>query len=446
VPAEKIFFVQFADAPLLHMDPLQYSRHHRNFPFQGQFPLIDFIRALNATGYRGPYSLEIFNDTFRAAPANGIALDGYRSLILVREHLHTKSIPRMPEISGVEFIEFSCSRLELSLVTAYLSTHLGFRGIGHHRSKDACLFRRGQIYFVLNYSESETYASTFYLRTGVSVCAIALSVNDISLVISRAEKLKYRIIGQGKRGCGESGLVPIQAPDGTLIYLLDSRNPTSFLSDFEIGCNQPKSGRIAKVDYIAQAVRPSEMDKTVLFYRGLFGLALQEPLYEFNDPRGLVRSRAMTSEDGTIRFYLNVSEAESTVVGRFLSHSGPGVHYIGLTTDNIFETKLGRPFPVLPQNYFDDLAVRHDLSQSELQSLRDFNVMYDADDDGEFLHAFTETFNNLFFFEYVERRGKYAGFGGSNIMVRMVYLIFTLLTDFSPYNRDKNACPTSRAG
>lgn len=82
VPAEKLFFVQLADAPKLTMDVLSWSRHFRNFPGQGQLPVGDFLRAVLASGYRGPLSLEVFNDEFRAAPARTTARDGLRSLIL----------------------------------------------------------------------------------------------------------------------------------------------------------------------------------------------------------------------------------------------------------------------------------------------------------------------------------------------------------------------------
>ena len=55
-----------------------------NFPGQGQLPVADFLRAVLAAGYRGPLSLEVFNDEFRAAPARMIARDGLRSLLLWR--------------------------------------------------------------------------------------------------------------------------------------------------------------------------------------------------------------------------------------------------------------------------------------------------------------------------------------------------------------------------
>src|SRR5277367_4115602 len=409
VPGNKIFFVQFADAPLLRMEPLQYSRHHRNFPFQGQFPLTDFARALHSTGYEGPYSLEIFNDEFRSAPSTRIALDGYRSLLLLQEQLHKNLLPSTPKVSGVEFVEFACSPSELTALERFIEERLGFKKIGQHKSKSVSLYRQGQTHFILN-SEPESYASAFHLQHGVSVCAIAISVNDISLTVSRAETLKYPVISQERRGTDELHLVAIQAPDESLIYLLDASTPTSFLSDFIPSSPVSAEPNLnCKVDYISQVLDPGEMDKTVLFYHALFALQEQQQLFELNDPRGLVRSRAMTSPCGTLRIYLNVSAAESTVVGRFLSHSGSGIHHIALGTDDIFATveKVGTGFISLPQNYFDDLGVRNDLGQGELRRLQRGNVMYDADGDGEFLHVCTDTFDDRFFFEYVERRRGY---------------------------------------
>ena len=32
------------------MDPLSWSRHFRNFPGQGDFPMLDFMMALHQTG------------------------------------------------------------------------------------------------------------------------------------------------------------------------------------------------------------------------------------------------------------------------------------------------------------------------------------------------------------------------------------------------------------
>ncbi|MBS0560112.1 MAG: sugar phosphate isomerase/epimerase, partial [Proteobacteria bacterium] len=96
VPGERIAFVQLADAPLMTGDPLHWSRHFRNFPFQGGLDVTGFLRAVLASGYAGPLSLEIFNDEFRAAPARLTARDGLRSLILAEAEAGGRPLPAPP--------------------------------------------------------------------------------------------------------------------------------------------------------------------------------------------------------------------------------------------------------------------------------------------------------------------------------------------------------------
>jgi 4-hydroxyphenylpyruvate dioxygenase len=71
IPADRIFIVQLSDAPLMDMELLQWSRHYRNMPGEGELPVIDFMRAVAATGYDGTISLEIFNDQFRPEVRTG---------------------------------------------------------------------------------------------------------------------------------------------------------------------------------------------------------------------------------------------------------------------------------------------------------------------------------------------------------------------------------------
>src|SRR5436305_3528832 len=116
IPRDRIFLVQMADAPLLQMDYLSWSRHFRNFPGQGELPILDFMEALAATGYDGPLSLEIFNDQFRAGSARSVAVDGHRSLRFMLDQLghrtgkrvaSTPVLPPRPAALGTAFIEFS---------------------------------------------------------------------------------------------------------------------------------------------------------------------------------------------------------------------------------------------------------------------------------------------------------------------------------------------------
>src|SRR5215471_8849771 len=130
IPSEKIFFLQLADAPRLAMDVLQWSRHYRCFPGQGQLDLTNFLEHVLIAGYSGPLSLEIFNDLFREAPNRRTAIDAMQSLLFLeaqtrvrfedRGHtVHRKQRaqvlkrvelfdpPAPPAIEGVAFLEFA---------------------------------------------------------------------------------------------------------------------------------------------------------------------------------------------------------------------------------------------------------------------------------------------------------------------------------------------------
>ena len=91
IPRDRVFLVQLADAPVLDMDSLSWSRHFRNFPGQGDLPLLDFMEALQATDYDGLLSLEIFNDQFRAGSARSVAVDGERSLLFLLDQLRERT-------------------------------------------------------------------------------------------------------------------------------------------------------------------------------------------------------------------------------------------------------------------------------------------------------------------------------------------------------------------
>src|SRR5690242_17896980 len=143
IPGDRIFLVQLADAPMLQMDYLSWSRHFRNFPGQGELPVLDFMKALQATRYDGPLSLEIFNDQFRAGSARSVAVDGHRSLLFLLDQLAAKNQALVPAITklparskplGTEFVEFAVDDASAPKLEQMLST-LGFRRAGRHKSK-----------------------------------------------------------------------------------------------------------------------------------------------------------------------------------------------------------------------------------------------------------------------------------------------------------------------
>ena len=405
------------------MDVLSWSRHFRNFPGQGELPVDDFLRAVLASGYSGPLSLEIFNDDFRAAPARQTARDGLRSLILAEAQAgYGKGLPEPPVYDGFEFLEFAVDEQTKEELAGFLGT-LGFRQAGRHRSKSVELYRQGRVNLVLN-SEPDSAAAEHFQMHGPSVCAMALRVDDAERAVDRAEALLYGTWRE-RIGEGERRIQAVRAPDGTLIYLVqpDGSGHSIWEDDFHLFPEVEESG-LTCIDHVAQALPFGRMDSFILFYRAVFGFVLEQ-LWELPDPYGLIQSRAIVSHDRTVRLPLNFSESRKTATGRFVSASaGAGVHHVAFASDGIEETltslsKAGAPMLPVPANYYDDLAARLGLDDDLLTELQRFGLLYDRDEQGDFSHAYTDTFEDRFFFEIVQRRGGYQQFGAVNAAVRM---------------------------
>ncbi|CAJ0715580.1 bifunctional sugar phosphate isomerase/epimerase/4-hydroxyphenylpyruvate dioxygenase family protein [Ralstonia mannitolilytica] len=423
VPAEKLFFVQFADAPKLSMDVLSWSRHHRNFPGQGDLPVTAFARELLAAGYTGPLSLEVFNDEFRAAPARLTALDGMRSLIWLESEAGGAALPAPARFDGVDFLEFAVDATAGRELEARLRA-LGFGFAGHHRSKAVDLYRQGRVNVILN-MEQDSAASEHFALHGPSVCAIGLKVDDAERAMERARALCCQE-WRGPVGPSERSIPALRAPDGTLLYLIDDRQAdrSIYESDFVLqsGARDDATG-LASIDHVAQALPAHRLDSFVLFYRAIFGME-PEAVQEIADPYGLVKSRAMVSPDRNVRIPLNVSESGRTATGRFIAaYAGSGVHHIAFRTERLFETveaidrNAARMLHV-PENYYDDVAARLGLDDALLARLHADGLLYDRDAHGDFLHTYTEPFRERFFFELVQRNG-YLGYGAANAGVRM---------------------------
>ncbi|KJF70049.1 sugar phosphate isomerase/epimerase family protein, partial [Agrobacterium arsenijevicii] len=127
IPKDKIFIVQLADAPLIDMDLLYWSRHFRNMPGEGDLPVVDFMAAVAATGYNDYVSLEIFNDQFRGGSPKAIAVDGHRSLLNLGDRvrrrqdgasLEVKTMPDRAVVKGIAFVEFSADEDEANDLSA----------------------------------------------------------------------------------------------------------------------------------------------------------------------------------------------------------------------------------------------------------------------------------------------------------------------------------------
>jgi 4-hydroxyphenylpyruvate dioxygenase len=426
IPADRIVLVQLADAPWLDMDVMSWSRHFRCFPGQGDFPLLDFLDAVGSTGYRGILSLEVFNDQFRAGSPRTFAVDGQRSLAYLVDQSRGRlgalgaSDPPMPPRAGclgVEFLEFAADSRAASSLAA-LWTALGFVQVGQHKSKSVTRWAQGGINLVLN-CDNDGFAHSYQLARGPSVCAMCLRVEDATATVDRAERLRDTPFRQAV-GPGELDIPAVRGLGGSLLYFVDPKSVLGRLWDIDF-VSQPQVRQdhgLTTIDHVSQSMHYDEMLSWLLFYTSLFDVT-KTPQVDLVDPGGLVRSQVVQSANGVLRIGLNASQSLRAFPSRFLEHyAGSGVQHIAFATDDIVTT-LGRmrangvEMLSIPENYYDDLEARTELTPAHIDLLRRHDILYDRDEGGELRHACTRSFEGRFFFEIVERKG-YKGLGAVN--------------------------------
>jgi 4-hydroxyphenylpyruvate dioxygenase len=396
---DKVFYLQLADAPHLGMDVLQWSRHHRCFPGQGSFDLKDFVARVLATGYDGPLSLEVFNDVFRQADPDRTAVDAMRSLLLLEDRL-----PASPALDGFAFVEIGVDGHSAPETEELLRT-LGFAHVGPHRSKPVQLWQHGDIRIVVNHGAGDD---------DPEVVAVAVESSDPQASAERAEALLAPVL-ERRRGPGEADLSAIAAPDGTSVFF--SGPDRSWLRDFVALDAEPGNGGvdgvgISSIDHITLAQPFEAFDEAGLFYRSVLDLQPAASA-ELAAPGGLVRSRALAN--GRVRVVLNVPALAGTQTGQ------AELQHVAFACDDALAAarvvrERGAPILPIPDNYYEDLAARYELPV--LDELRELDVLYDRSENGELLH-FYSALEGRVFFEVLERRGAYDGYGAVNSPVRM---------------------------
>jgi 4-hydroxyphenylpyruvate dioxygenase len=413
------------------MDYLSWSRHHRCFPGQGDLAVGEFMRALGATGFDGLLSLEIFNDRFRAGSARAVAIDGQRSIIVMLEELNAAGgqvrdmqLPPRAICTGVEFVEFAVDERGAAALERTLAG-LGFARAGHHRSKAVTRWLQGDINIVVN-ADTEGFAHSFNIMHGTSVCAIALRVDDAQAAVNRALALLDQPFSQAVAP-DEMNIPAIRGLGGSLIYFVDEKSVLARHWDVDFELSDERLGisdaGLRNFDHIAQSMHYEEMLSWLLFYTSLLD-AKKTPAQAVIDPGGVVQSQVIETPNGTLRLILNASQSRQTLSSRFLETLfGSGVQHIAFSTNDIFSAvkrlqENGVALLPIPENYYDDLEARTELSGSEVERLRSGHILYDADGDAEYFQVYTQTLDGGFFFEIVERRG-YKGFGAINAPIRL---------------------------
>jgi 4-hydroxyphenylpyruvate dioxygenase len=399
IPGDKVFALQLADAPPLHMDLAQWSTHHRLFPGQGAFDLAAFTRTVLATGYTGRLTLEVSNDVFRQADPQRTAIDAMRSLISLRE-----GIASPPTLTGHAFTELAVDDVSGPVLAGTL-TALGFAHTGQHRSKPVQLWQQGAARVLLNAAPRATAAPGT-----AEITALAFDTPDTAAVARRAERLLAPVLSRTRRP-DEADLPSVSTPDGTTVFFCHTGDEhDDWLADFT-PTGERAGELITATDHVSLTEPFDDFDQSTLFYRTVLGLGAQTAT-EFAAPFGLIRSRAATDPHHQVRITLNAALYRR---GQWAPAVPEPQHIAFRTTDAIAAAKAlrarGAPLLAIPGNYYDDLDARCELPPELLADLRTHSVLYDRDEHGEYLHFCTEMLGSRVFFEVVQRIDGYHGYG-----------------------------------
>ena len=411
IPADRIFFLQLADAPLMAMDILQWSRHYRCFPGQGGFDLPAFMEHVHAAGYTGPLSLEVFNDHFRQADPYRIAVDGHRSLLALQEAAEISGLPSRVRLAGYAFVELAVDAGSGEQAAAVLEA-MGFEHIGPHRSKPVHQWRQGAARVLLNHGDEHAGSDPL-------VVALGLESDDPAAAAARAQSLGASVLPR-RRGAGEADLSAVAAPDDTAVFFCrTTAGEDGWLGDFiELGDGSASDPGITAIDHVVLSQPFDYFDEAALFYRSVLGLEPRDS-QDLVGPDGILLSRALTDTARRVRLAITVPRLAGGEHGRLGE-----LQHVAFASDDAIGTarrmrERGVPLLGIPENYYDDLSARTDLPGERVVEMRELGVLHDADDAGELLHFFTEMVGGRLFFEVVQRIGSYDGYGAANSPVRL---------------------------
>jgi len=433
VQGKKLFHVQMSDAPAFDFDIRKLKREFGMLPGQGGLKLAGFVRVLAKSGYEGPWSIARVSTTTLAG-TESFARDAYRSLVNLLDDVSRTEptldapigdLPKRVHATGIEFIEFAADAITGAELKTMLSS-MCFRMERRHISKNVELWRQGAVNIVVN-METEGFSAETFREHGPSVCDMGLRVADAAKTVARAKALGAPVFSQPV-GTGELDIPAIKGVGGNVVHFIDERSDLHRVWDIEFdavpNAEAIQPAGLRRIDHVAQTMRYQEMQSWLTYYTSTFEMD-KSPIVDVADPLGIVLSQAISTPEGEVRLNLNGAGQRRTFAGAFLADRfGAGVQHIAFSSDDIFETsehleKAGFERLSMPDNYYADLKAWFGLEDELVNKLQAGHILYDRDGQSEYLQIYSAPIFDGFFFEIVERRRGYQGYGARNAPIRL---------------------------
>ncbi|GAB3100602.1 4-hydroxyphenylpyruvate dioxygenase [Aestuariicella hydrocarbonica] len=326
-------------------------------------------------------------------------------------------------LDGFEFVEFAAR--QKGLLEPVFET-LGFSLVAKHRSKDALLYRQGDINFVINY-EPGSEAQFFAEEHGPSACGMAFRVKDSLKAYNRALELGAQPVNI-PTGPMELRLPAIKGIGGAPLYLIDRYDEKLSIYDIDFefieGVDRHPPGCGFKViDHLTHNVYRGRMDFWAKFYERIFNFR-EIRFFDIKGEYTGLLSKAMTAPDGKIRIPLNEEASQGGQIEEFLmAYNGEGIQHIAFSCDNLFDAwdKLKargvRFMTPPPETYYDMLEERLPGHGEPVAELKKRGLLLDGSTEGGkprlLLQIFSDTLVGPMFFEFIQRKED-EGFGEGN--------------------------------
>lgn len=327
-------------------------------------------------------------------------------------------------LDGFEFVEFASPTA--GVLEPVFDT-LGFTAVARHRSKNATLFRQGDINFIVN-EEPISHAAYFCKEHGPSACGMAFRVKDAHLAYARALQLGAQPVDI-PTGPMELRLPAIKGIGGAPLYLIDRYDSGSTIYDIDFEFfddveRNPVGCGFKDIDHLTHNVYRGRMGFWADFYETLFNFR-EIRYFDIKGEYTGLQSKALTAPDGRIRIPLNEESSQgSGQIEEFLmAYNGEGIQHIALSCDDLlacYDKLKARGLTFMtppPDAYYEMLDERlpgHDEPVAELQSR---GILMDGTSEGGdvrlLLQIFSDTMIGPVFFEFIQRK-KDDGFGEGN--------------------------------